>query len=295
VALLASGCGSTASNPSSSPSSAPKGKVVIGAFNFAESELLSQLYGGGLRGAGYTVTVRPNLGNRLVVEPALERGEIDLYAGYAATDLEFINKAKGEATSDPAANVAKLNTYLKGKDLVALNPAPATDQNAFAVPKATASKYHLAKLSDLEPVAGQLVFGGPPECVTGIYCAKGLANTYGIHFKSFQSLDAGGPLTKAALDRGDIQVGLVFTTSPGFAGGDYLLLQDDKHLLAADNVTPIGRQKVLTGEVATILNRISAGLTTADLLAMDKKVGPDRQDPSTVANEYLKSKGIKAA
>ena len=42
-----------------------------------------------------------------------------------------------------------LNGYLQPKGLIALDPSPAQDQNAFAVLKATADKYKLVNLSDL--------------------------------------------------------------------------------------------------------------------------------------------------
>jgi osmoprotectant transport system substrate-binding protein len=126
-----------------------KGKITVAGFNFSESSILAQIYGQALRIIGYDVSYKLNLGNREVVEPALEKGDIDLYPGYAATELEFINKGKGEATSDPAATVKLLNGYLQPKGLIALDPSPAQDQNAFAVTKATADKYKLVSLSDL--------------------------------------------------------------------------------------------------------------------------------------------------
>jgi len=126
-----------------------KGKIVVAGFNFSESSILAQIYGQALRIIGYDVSYKLNLGAREVVEPALERGDIDIYPGYAATELEFINKGKGEATPDPAATVKALNTYLQPKGLIALDPSAAQDQNAFAVTKETADKYHLVNLSDL--------------------------------------------------------------------------------------------------------------------------------------------------
>ena len=126
-----------------------KGKITVAGFNFSESSILAQIYGQALKGIGYDVSYKLNLGSREVVEPALEKGDIDLYPGYAATELEFINKGKGEATSDPAATVKLLNGYLQAKGLIALDPSPAQDQNAFAVTKATADKYKLVNLSDL--------------------------------------------------------------------------------------------------------------------------------------------------
>jgi len=127
-----------------------------------------------------------------VVEPALASGQIDFYPGYAATDLEFINKAKGEANGDAQATTDKLNTYLSSIGAKALTPSPALDGNAFAVTKATAAKYSLTKLSDLTAVASQLTLGGPSECATRPFCQPGLEKTYGAKFKAFKALDADG-------------------------------------------------------------------------------------------------------
>src|SRR5256885_3721668 len=43
-------------------------------------------------------------------------------------------------------------------------------------------------------------------------CLKGLENTYGLRFKDFKALDAGGPLTVTALESGQIDVAVLFTT-----------------------------------------------------------------------------------
>jgi osmoprotectant transport system substrate-binding protein len=289
LSLIASACGSSGGG---SPSSGSKGTVTIAGFNFPESSILANVYGGALKGEGYTVNYKLNLGNREVVAGALQRGEIDMYLGYAATDLEFYNNSKGEATPDAAATTAKLNTYLQGKSLKALTPAPAIDTNAFAVSK-TGKYGSLTKLSDLAPVASQMTLGGPPECPQRPFCQQGLERVYGLHFKAFKALDAAGPLTKAALDKGDIDVGLVLSSDSAYSGGKYVQLQDDKHLQNADNVVPIGRAQVLTADVSSILDRVSAKLTTDALIQMNKKSDVDRQDPEQIAADWLKSNGFK--
>src|SRR5438105_1491999 len=186
-----------------------KETLTIGGFNFSESSILADMYGQALKAKGYTIAYKLNLGSREVVAPALKTGQVDLYPGYAATELEFFNNKKGEAGGDPQANVTKLNTYLSAFGAEALTPSPASDENAFAVTKALATKDNLVKISDLKPVASQLVLGGPPECPTRPYCELGLKSVYGLTFKDFKSLDAGGSLTKGALEKGDIDVGLV--------------------------------------------------------------------------------------
>ena len=287
ICLFATACGQSGGTSSSSP----KGSITVAGFNFAESSILAQIYGQALKKKGYTVNFKLNLGSREVVEPALERGDIDLYPGYAATELEFQNKGKGEATPDAGQTVSKLNTYLNPKNLQALNPASAIDENAFAVLKSGpfGSK---TTLSDLTSVASQMTLGGPPECPTRPFCEAGLTRVYGLHFKGFRALDAGGPLTKAALDRGDIQIGLIFSSDSAFATGKYVQLQDDKHLQNADNVTPIIRKAKANSEVVNLLNSISSKLTTDVLIDMNKKADVDKQDPDQIASSWLTSNGF---
>jgi osmoprotectant transport system substrate-binding protein len=281
LVVVASACGSSATPGTS------KGTITVAGFKFSEGSVLAEVYGQALAHDGYTVNYKLNLGSREVVAPAIKTGQVDLYIGYAATDLEFYNSGAGEASGDPVATTAKLNTHLQPLGLEALTPSAAVDQNAFAVTQATATKYNLTKISDLAPVASQLVLGAGPECKTRPFCLPGLQTTYGLHFKDFKTLDTDGPLTRAALKSGAIQVGLVFSSDSDLTSLGLVVLQDDKHLENADNVVPIIRQAVDTDAVKTILNAISAKLTTADLLSMNAQAELQHMDADVVAKTWL--------
>jgi len=291
LALITTSCGSTGG-----PSSSAKGTIRIASFNFSESIILAHIYGDALKNKGYTITYRDKLGNREIVEPSLENGLIDLYAGYAATDLNFADKRQGvalEAGTDAAANVQKINARLSSKGIKALDASPAVDQNAFAVTKAEADQYHLTKLSDLTPsVASQWTLGGPPECPQRPFCQPGLEQTYGLKFKGFKSLDTGGPLTFAALKQGSINIGLVFSSDGGITANNFVVLEDDKHLQQADNIVPLIRTDVLNSEITTLLNSIDAKLNTPDLTAMNKSADVDKQDPIDLATTWVKNHGF---
>jgi osmoprotectant transport system substrate-binding protein len=286
-------------SPSAVSAGGPKPTVKVGSFNFDESEILQELYAQILETNGYTIERHSRLGNREIVEPALESGQIDLVPEYLATVEAFIagkNNTPSKATSDPAATQTALQALLTPKNLTVLDFAQAVDTNGFVVTKATADKYKLAKMSDLQPVASQLVLGGPPECPQRPFCLLGLQNTYGLQFKDFKPLDAGGPLTVTALtsDPPQIDVGLLFTTDPNITVKNLVLLDDDKHLQLADNVAPIVRNAILTAapDAKTLLNSVTAKLTTADLTAMNNDVGNNHKDASAVAKAYLQSKGL---
>jgi osmoprotectant transport system substrate-binding protein len=276
----------------------PKPTVKVGSFGFDESEVLQELYAGVLEANGYTIERHPRLGSREIVEPALVSGQIDLVGEYLATDEAF-EAGKGstpsKATSDPTVTQTALQALLTPKGLTVLDfAANAIDTNGFVVTKATADKNKLVKMSDLQPVASTMVLGGPPECPQRPFCLLGLQNTYKLNFKDFKPLDAGGPLTVTALDSGDIDIGLLFTTDPNIILKNYVLLADDMKLQLADNIAPVVSNKILTAgaDSKALLNSVTTKLTTADLTDMDKQVGIDHKDAKTVAVAYLKAKAI---
>jgi osmoprotectant transport system substrate-binding protein len=295
--LLAGACGSskkktTTTGGTTATTAANKPAITVASFNFGESQVLAQLYAQSLQAKGYKITFKDKLGNREVVEPALERGEIDLVPEYAATVLEFLNKGAGEASSDLDTTIAKLSARYKDKGVTVAKPSTAQDGNAFAVTQATADKLKLKTLSDAVPVAGQIVLGGPPECPQRPFCQAGLKSKYGLIFKSFKSTDAGGPLTKAALDNGDIQMGLIFSSDASIAVKHYVVLADDKKLQATDNVVPVIRTDKATDEVKSILDKVSAALDTNKLVALNKSVDVDHLDPADVAKTFLKDNSL---
>jgi len=289
--LVATACGATTTG-----GTATKPTVKVGSTNFYEQGILAEAYAQILENSGYTVERKFNLGNREIVQPALESGQIDLDAEYLATLLTFVDKT-AKASTDPKETAKLLQTALSGKKLTVLDAAAATDQNGFVVTKETAAKYNLKKLSDLAAVGGQLVLGGPPECPspTRPFCIPGLKGTYGITFKDFKPLDVGGPLTVAALDGKQIDVGLILTSDSTIVAKGYVLLEDDKHLQLSDNIAPIVRDDLLAkddGTIKKLLNSLSAKLSQDELNGMNKLVSVDKKDPKDVAKDWLKKQGL---
>ena len=284
AALVASACGGA--------SSGPKPTIKIGSFNFAESILLGELYAQALEANGYTIERKFNLGNRAIVFPALDKGDIDVVPEYLATVLRFVDKdAKG--SSDPKEAAKQLQDAVKAKNLTVLDFAQAVDENAFVVTKATAEKYKLKKTSDIAANAqGQLVLGGPPECPTRPFCKLGLEGTYGIKLKDFKALDTGGPLTVAALEGNQIDLALLFSSNAIISIKGFVVLEDDKHLQLADNVAPLVRNAVATDDLKKILNAVSAKLTTDELIALNRASDIDKKDAKDVAKDWLKKQGV---
>ena len=198
-------------------------KVLVGAANFSESATLAEIYAAVLRAAGFDATTQ-TIGNRETYEPALERGDLTVVPEYAGTLTEFLNKkvnganATALASSDLDATVTALKGIGGPLGLTFGTPAAAQDQNAFAVTTAFAQAHAVTTLSELAAACSGIVLGGPPECPDRTFCEPGLVDTYGLDVANFVSLDAGGPLSKAAIQQGKVTLGLVLSSDGSLAG-----------------------------------------------------------------------------
>ena len=238
------------------------------------------------------VRLLPNLGPRELVDPALMNGLLQLVPEYAGSALQFTSLGRLSATSDAAAANRALARSVAGRGLVAARPAPAQDANAIVVTAATAARYGLRSIANLARAAPRLVFGGPPECPERAYCLPGLQRAYGLRFKAFIPLDTGGPLTLQALEAGNIDVALLFTTDPAIPARHLVILADDRGLQPAENITPLVRQDVIVRygpHLVALLNRISALLDTGTLRALDAQVELDGHGPRSVARSWLRA------
>ena len=282
IAVVASACGGTGGGTASKPD------VIVGSTNFYEQTTLGELYSQILEANGYKVTKKFNLGPRDIVYPALKSGQIDILPEYLATLLAFVDKDGkiAKPTTDKKETTTGLQKALDADQLTVLDAADATDQNGFVVTKDTASSKSLKKISDLAPYAKDMILGGPAECPTRPFCALGLKNVYGLTFKDFKPLDVGGPLTVAALEGKQIDVGLILTSDPSIVAKGFVLLDDDKHLQLADNLAPVVRNALLQkddGTIKRLLNSVSAKLSQAELNDMNKQVSVDKADSKVVA------------
>jgi osmoprotectant transport system substrate-binding protein len=300
LAVACSACTTSSGRASFAGGHAPgqHGAVItVGSFDFPESILLADIYGGALAAKGFPIRILPDLGPRELVDPALMNGLIQLVPECAGSALEFVSLGRLSATSDVEAANRDLAGSVAGLGLGVGRPAAAQDANAIVVTAATAARYRLRSIADLAAVAPRLAFGGPPECPERPFCLRGLQRAYGIRFRTFIPLDAGGPLTFQALEAGGIDVALLFSTDPNITARHLVVLADDRGLQPAENVTPVVRHDVIAhygaGLIAA-LNTVSARLDTRTLRALDARVELHGQDPRRVAGSWLHAHGLIA-
>lgn len=288
LALVVSACGDDESGDG--PKEGPT--ITVGSTNFGEQLIVAEIYAQVLEDNGYTVARAFNLGTRDLVNPALKSGEIDLLVEYTGSLLNFEG---GTSTTDSEETYQALVAALAEDGLVALAYAPAQDKNGIVVTTETAAALSLTAVSDLAAHNGTLVFGGPAECPERPLCLLGLQQVYGLEFASFQPLDVGGPLTVAALEGGDIDVALLFTSDGVIAAKGFVLLEDDMNLQPAENIVPVTTDEIFDAygeEFAALLDSVTEKITTAELSELNRRYTIDAADTTDLAHEWLQSNGF---
>ena len=276
--------GDTAAEP---PADGPA--IQMGAQDFGESLILSEIYGQVLTDAGYEVEQVEVGGFRDVLVAAFENDEVNFSPEYAASMLEFLNDFAGEATSDVDETTDLLQEEISELDLVALEPSEAVDTNAFVVTGETSDELGLTAISDLAEVADEVTLGAPQDCETNPFCIPGLQNVYDIDLSAnFTPLEPG--LVATSLEEGAIDVGVLFSTDGRIAENDWVLLEDDEQMLAADNVVPVLSQELVDAygdDLTSLVDSVSQALTTDALIELNRQYDIDKEDADVIAAGWI--------
>ena len=301
LALLAGACGddsgddddassdTEASQTDDTAGDIPDGpSITIGTQDFGESAILSQIYGQALTNAGYEVEYQELGGFRDLEVPAFDSGDINFAPEYVASMLEFLNDFAGEASSDLEETKTLLDEQLAEIGLQSSEAAPAVDTNTFVV----TGDSDLTSIGDL---TDDLTLGAPQDCESNAFCLPGLQDVYGVDLSAnFTPLDS-GPVIADALDAGEIDVGVLFSTTGLIADRDYTVLEDTEGMLAADNIVPVFTDEVADAygdDFVALLDDISAAITTELLTEANARQQIDVEDPEVIAEDFLADNGL---
>jgi osmoprotectant transport system substrate-binding protein len=284
---------STSSTSSSSASGPGAGKpaVTIGDKNFAEENILGQLYAQALKAKGYTINLKSEIGSSEIIYKALTSGQIDLYPEYTGTLLSAVAEQTKLPTSAAAA-YSQAKAFLEPKGFTLLNYTPFYDSDALATLPSYASANKLTSVADLKPLGKKVTLGAAPEFATRFEGLKGLEAEYGVK-PTFKPISI--ELSYKALESKQVDVQDVFSTDGQLLGGKFKVLADPKHVFGFQNVAPVVKQSVVSAEgpaFAETLNKVSALLTIPAIQQMNKAVSIDKQSPATVAEQFLKANGV---
>lgn len=273
---------------------AEKPKLVVGGKNFTEQHIMAHMIAELLRAEGYPVEVKAGLGSGDVIFNALRRGDIDMYVEYSGTAWMGFLQQELEEGVDPDELYEKTAAGLKERFGLELLPTIGfSNTYVFVVPKQTAQQYGLSKVSDLTPVANRLTLGGTLAFMgdrpDGI---RGAEQAYGFKFRRNRGMDHA--LLFQALQLGQVDVIVAFSTDGQIAAMDLVMLEDDRGVFPPYHAGVLVREDVLQAnpEIRSILAKLEGLIDERTMAALNYEVDGKRRDDREVAIEFLKERGL---
>ena len=292
LALITAACGS--SNPLGGGSvSGDLKSIIVGSADFPESKIIAEIYAQALEANGFTVARQFGIGSRETYIPAVRDHSIDLIPEYTGNLLKYFDE-KSTVTTPEAIELA-LFRVMPG-DLSILTPSPAEDKDTLAVSQETAQRWNLKTIADLAAHSPEVKLGAPSEFLNRTEGVPGLKKTYGLTISpnNFVAIsDGGGPATVRALVDGTVTAADIFSTSPAIPENDLVVLEDPKNNFPAANVVPLVSSQKKSDELKTVLDAVSAKLTTDDLIELNTATSGNAViDPDEAARKWLQDNGF---
>ncbi|MFT8704525.1 ABC transporter substrate-binding protein [Bifidobacterium aquikefiricola] len=277
------GCGSSNPLDSSSSQQHDASTITIGSANFAESEILANIYAQALSAHGIHTALKPDIGARDVYIAALKDGSIDLVPEYTGNLLQYVDK---DSTAHSAEDVYSGLKKALPSTFAVLNQSQAEDSDSINVTKSYSEQHHVTSIGDLSSISG-LKVAAAPEFATRPYGIKGLKQQYGVDATLVPINDGGGATTIKALLDGTVQMANINTTSPSIKANDLVTLKDPQQMILPQRVIPLISKTAESDKVASVLNDVQSKLTTQDLMTMNGESINDKESASAIAKRWL--------
>lgn len=265
-------------------------RIVIGAKNRAESQILSEMMAILIeRGSDLKVVRKYNLEGTFIALEAMKNGDIDIFTDFTGTALVSVLKKRPIKDSKKAYIYVK-DEYKRRFDIVWLKPFGFKNNYAFLMLKKRKEELGIKSLEDL--LKRDLLFGFDPEFV-----ARGefrlFLDSYPFQFmKGYKVMDH--ILLYFSIANGGIDVMNGFTTDPNILHYDLEEVEDIKGAMPQYIAAPLVRGATIRSypEIEDIINSLEGVVEDTDMQYMNYQVDYLGKSIEDVAFEFLKKCGL---
>jgi osmoprotectant transport system substrate-binding protein len=284
-------------------SSCGKPGITVGSKIDTEGALLSQMIIVLLKDNGIDAVDKSGTGPTQVVRKAIISGEIDIYPEYTGNGAFFFDETESDVWNDAQKGYQRVKQLdMAANNIVWLEPAPANNTWAIAIPKDLAQKEGISSLDDFAAYingGGYVKLIGSEEFVTSPVALPAFQEAYGFSLKDDQLVTLSGGNTaqteKAAADGTDgVNAAMAYGTDGSLAALGLVVLSDPRNIQPVYEPAPIVRSDIFNDypELENILNPVFRTLDLETLQTLNAKIAFEGQDAAVVAGEYLKAKGF---
>jgi len=284
--LIVAGCSQV--NPSGSKT------VVIGVMPFNEQYIIGEMMALLLEKEGYSTKIQSGMNNAALYE-AVKSGQVDMYVDYTSSvyyqlpDREPVDRWDPEEVySIVEKGLARDGIYLAGQ-------LGFRNDNMIVVPSGWAADRNVSTISDLAPYAKDMVFGS--DLVFHAAVEDGLPNVEKVYNFSFGEVRPMDPaLTFVALRSGNVDAIVAYTTDSRITLFDLTALEDDQYAMPPYHaILLVNGERAEDEKIRAALSPLIDGIDSATMRQLNSRFDIDKEDPETIAREYLVSRGLIAS
>ncbi|MDL2276735.1 MULTISPECIES: glycine betaine ABC transporter substrate-binding protein [unclassified Breznakia] len=224
------------------------------------------------------------------IQPAMEKGDFDLYPEYTGTGWNAVLKEKSMYKESMFPELEK--KYKENYNFEWIAGYGFNNTYGMVVRKEIADKYNIKTYSDLAAISDQLTFGAEYDFFERPDGYDALCEAYGYNFKKTVDLDMG--LRYQALAEKEIDVLTISTTDGQLSVADATVLIDDKEFYPSYMCYNVVRKEVLDAhpELKKTLHKVENLIDDEQMAKLNYQVEIEDKEPKAVARAFLKEKGL---
>ena len=296
LAVLMAGCGGEEAEVT-------KGPITVGSKIDTEGSLLAQMIILMLEDSGFQMVDSSQFGPTALVRKAIISGEIDMYPEYTGNGQFFFDGTDPEVWKDAEAGYQLVKQLdMDANNIVWLQPAPADNTWAIAIPVSLAEEESLSTLDDFAAYVnggGYVKLAGSEEFVTSPAALPAFQEAYGFTLTGGQLLTLAGGNTaqteKAAAEgTSGVNAAMAYGTDGSLAALGLVVLSDPRGVQPVYEPAPIVRGEVFDEypEIEGILAPVFLTLDLVTLQTLNARIALEGQEAADVARDYLISEGF---
>lgn len=269
-------------------------KVTVGSKAFTEQYVVAEMVALQLEDAGYDVDRKFGMSS-FALRQALTSGQIDICVDYTGTGwTAYLNQESN--INDPEELFNKVAALDLENGVVWSHRMGFNNTYALAVSREVAEKYSLSTLDDLAALeetmdltyAIEYEFFERPD---GFFAMADIYD-FSVEKEMVKTMDVG--LTYAALNRGDVDVSMVYSTDGNLIKHDLVVLDDTKAFFPFYNLCVVTNAEFLAenDKVAEIVGRISPLLDQETMTNLNYQVDAGGKETDVVAETFLRENNL---
>jgi osmoprotectant transport system substrate-binding protein len=293
--------GGTLAGPLSDVEPLDGATVSVGSKNFSENILLGKMALILLKANGADVVDLTNIPGSASARQAHLEGQVDAMWEYTGTGwITYLGHDKPIADEQAQYEAVRKEDAAQNA-LTWLPPAPMNNTYGFAITEASAKKFGITKLSEMDKVpvkdrtfCVESEFDNRPDGLNGMLETYDVprGKPTGVPTDNIGLYQTGAIYDATA--KGNCTFGEVFTTDGRILSLNLTVLEDDRTYFPNYNVALVVRDRVLAEhpEIEDLIDPVTEKLTNEVLLRLNAEIDVKGREPADVAAEWLTEEGF---